>query len=92
MSAAPPFGAGPSLTPLQVAQVIGNLEWGGTQELLVYLAERQRIERLALRVFVLSDPVDTPYAARLERAGVPVSYLRRGAGGAAGARCAALRL
>ncbi|SDF97973.1 glycosyltransferase [Alloyangia pacifica] len=74
----------PGLPPLRVAQVIGNLEWGGTQELLVYLAERQRIERLALRVFVLSGPVETPYAARLESAGVPVSYLRRGAGGMPG--------
>lgn len=34
MSAAPGLGASQPLTPLRVAQVIGNLEWGGTQELL----------------------------------------------------------
>ncbi|AWI85372.1 hypothetical protein CEW88_16705 [Alloyangia pacifica] len=84
MSAAPGLGTSQSRTPLRVAQVIGNLEWGGTQELLVYLAERQRVERLELRVFVLSEPVDTPYAARLERVGVPVTHLRRGAGGLPG--------
>lgn len=70
--------------PLRVAQVIGNLHWGGTQELLVYLAGLQREAGLALRVIVLSPPSATPYAERLKHAGAEVCYLPKGLGGTAG--------
>ncbi|WIY24326.1 glycosyltransferase family 4 protein [Parasedimentitalea psychrophila] len=66
---------------LSVAQVIGNLNWGGTQELLVYLAQRQQQEGLRLQVFVLSAPSETPYADRLIAENAPVTYLPRGRGG-----------
>ncbi|NDW00503.1 glycosyltransferase [Salipiger sp. PrR002] len=69
---------------LRVAQVIGNLQWGGTQELLVYLAECQARAGLALRVYVLSPPCATPYADRLRQAGAEVRFVPKGRGGAAG--------
>ncbi|WP_432257066.1 glycosyltransferase [Limimaricola sp. AA108-03] len=69
-----------TMTSLHVAQVIGNLKCGGTQELLVQLAGQQRQAGLKLRVIVLSPPAGTGYCDRLRAAGVSVAHLSPGRG------------
>ena len=60
---------------LHLAQVIGNLGWGGTQELITLFSTRSASLGIRTSVIVLGDRCDTPYERRLEFAHASVTYL-----------------
>lgn len=60
---------------LHVAQLIGGLGWGGTQELLVVFSEHCARHNIGISVIVLRPPEATPYHHRLLQRGARVLYI-----------------